>query len=85
MTYHVHPPDQIKGLIEFLEEWLENNFVPDTFAGPGTTGYVPDPIIGRHHALSDFGEWRQATKVFFQNTQPTDAESNQGDMWLVTT
>lgn len=88
MPYHVHPVSQILGLQDELGEGLEEHKQdPDghpPFAGPGTTGFVPDPLTALHRALSDTGDWRRATKVFFQVGQPTDAESAAGDLWLVT-
>ena len=85
MTYHVHPPNQIRDLEEFIREIINTPGVLETFAGAGTTGIVPDPLTESHRALSDTGAWRPATRVFFQSTTPTTQESSAGDLWLVTT
>ena len=86
MPYHVHSTKQI---LDFEKEVLEitggGSGGIGEFAGAGTTGLVPDPIVENNHALSDKGVWRQATKVFFQSNRPNDIESTQGDLWLVLT
>ena len=38
-------------------EWVNDDVAFDIFAGPGTTGYVPDPVTGSGRFLTDAGTW----------------------------
>ena len=73
---HQHQHDNLLG------RDLNSNHAP--FTGVGTSGFVPNPGSESHRALSDKGEWRPASRVFFQSTQPTEMESATGDFWMVT-
>ena len=84
MTYHIHWSGQIRDFEERVLEIIGGGQPIDTFAGAGTTGIVPDPLTEQLRALSDTGEWRRASKMFFQPTEPTANESVAGDFWLVT-
>jgi hypothetical protein len=71
-----------------------SGFIPTVFAGPGTSGYVPDPITEQGLVLGDSGEWVQgggggsgATEAIIQQVahgfKILDCVRHNGTEWVL--